>query len=159
MFDWNGLIKRYVWDDETTPYFVPVQKLSREQADSELFFFSFLFSIFFAVLSILAFVGKLPIGPSKIATGYCFTVVAAAVFVGTIRFPWAAVYCLLAPAVIVATLFVAGFPAKMELFDQLIFLALVLAVLRYTFRVVRITMAYPNLPSRPPKSKPRRKLF
>lgn len=159
MFDWHGLIKRYVWDDDTTPYFVPVPKLSREQAENELFLFSFLFAIFFAVISVLAFAGKLPMGPSRFGTGYAFSIVGAAVLVSTMKSRWAAVYCAGGPAAMIAVVFFFGFPEKMALPDELLFLALTLCVLRYSLRVVRIAIAFPDLPSRPPKTKPRRKLF
>jgi len=38
MFKLQNFLKRYVWDPETTPYFVKVSNLSRSQADNELFF-------------------------------------------------------------------------------------------------------------------------
>ncbi len=34
--DWEKLFKRYVWDDERTPYLTRVRNLSRVQAHYEL---------------------------------------------------------------------------------------------------------------------------
>ena len=56
-------------------------------------------------------------------------------------------------------MFFAGFPPQMVLVDELVFLAVLLLVLRYCMRVIRITQIYATLKSRPPKNKPRRKLF
>ena len=33
---WEKYVKKYVWDDDSTPYFIPVRKLKRYQADKEL---------------------------------------------------------------------------------------------------------------------------
>ena len=46
MFKLQNFLKRYVWDPETTPYFVKVSDLSRSQADNELFFFALMAAIF-----------------------------------------------------------------------------------------------------------------
>ena len=30
---WDKYVKKYVWDDDKTPYFTPAQKLNKSQAD------------------------------------------------------------------------------------------------------------------------------
>jgi hypothetical protein len=49
MFKLQNFLKRYVWDPETTPYFTAISKLSRSQADNELFFFAIMSSVLFGV--------------------------------------------------------------------------------------------------------------
>ena len=159
MMDWQGYLKRYVWDDETTPYFVPVPKLSREQADNELFFFAVMLAVLFSVLTLAAITGKLPYGKSEIGAVYAFSVVVGAALLGTTRHVYAAAYCAGAPLSLMCVMFFAGFPPQTVLVDELVFLAVLLLLLRYCMRVIRITQIYATLKSRPPKNKPRRKLF
>jgi len=84
MFKLQNFLKRYVWDPETTPYFTAIAKLSRSQADSELFFFAIMASVLFGVGTFTSITGQAPYGVSKAAAIYCFTIVSAVVLVGTV---------------------------------------------------------------------------
>ena len=79
MFKLQNFLKRYVWDPETTPYFVKVSNLSRSQADNELFFFALMAAILFGMGTFTSITGQAPYGVSKAAAIYCFTVVSAVV--------------------------------------------------------------------------------
>jgi hypothetical protein len=35
--NWEKLFKRYIWDDDRTPYLVPASRMTRKQADYEIF--------------------------------------------------------------------------------------------------------------------------
>ena len=35
--NWENLVKRYVWDDDRTPYLVPASRITRRQADYEIY--------------------------------------------------------------------------------------------------------------------------
>ncbi len=35
--NWEKLFKRYIWDDDRTPYFVPAARMTSKQADYEVF--------------------------------------------------------------------------------------------------------------------------
>jgi len=48
--DWEKLVKRYVWNDERTPYFTRVANLSRRQAHYELFGYALFAGILSGVL-------------------------------------------------------------------------------------------------------------
>ena len=159
MFKWHDFLKRYVWDDETTPYFTSAAKLSRSQADNELFFFALMATVLFGVATFASVTGHAPYGVSRAAAVYCFTIVAASVLVGTIKNSYAALYATAAPAVILLALFFFGFPANMPLIDELVLLVITLALLRYMWRVVTICRIYAMLPHRPVKNRPRRRLF
>ena len=54
---WFDYIRKYVWNEEKTPYLVPVGMLSRTQARNELFSFSVLMAAFFFVIGLLALLG------------------------------------------------------------------------------------------------------
>ena len=159
MFKWNEFLKRYVWDEETTPYFTAVPKLSREQADSELFFFALMATVLFGIATFASMSGQAPYGVSKLAAIYCFTVVAGAVLVGTVKTVYAAIYTMSAPIAALVALFFLGFPESMALVDELVLLALLLLVTRYMWRGILICHVYSILPSRPSQKRSRRRLF
>jgi len=159
MFKLHEFLKRYVWDEETTPYFTAVSKLSREQADSELFFFALMTIVLFGVGTFASISGQAPYGVSKFAAIYCFTIVSGAVLVGTVKKAWAAIYTATAPVMILGAVFWFGFPESMALIDELVLLAVLVAVLRYMWRVILICRVYSILPSRPTTKRERRRLF
>jgi hypothetical protein len=159
MFKLQNFLKRYVWDPETTPYFTAISKLSRSQADNELFFFAIMSSVLFGVGTFTSITGQAPYGVSKVAAIYCFTIVSAVVLVGTVKNIYAAYYATSAPLVVFVTLFVYGFPTKMELIDELVLLVIVLCVARYMWRVITVCRVYSILPTREPENRTRRRLF
>ena len=65
--EWEKLVKRYVWNDERTPYFTRVANLSRRQAHYELFGYALLVGVFGGVLA-FGFIGIF-IGPPLLAVG------------------------------------------------------------------------------------------
>ena len=159
MFKLQNFLKRYVWDSETTPYFTAISKLSRSQADSELFFFAIMGSVLFGVGTFTSITGQAPYGVSKIAAIYCFTIVSAVVLVGTVKNIYAAYYAVSAPFVVLGTILLYGFPTKMELVDELVLLAIVVCIARYMWRVITICRVYKILPTREPENQTRRRLF
>ena len=158
-FKLQNFLKRYVWDPETTPYFVSVSKLSRSQADNELFFFALMAAILFGMGTFTSATGQAPYGVSKIAAIYCFTIVSAVVLVGTVKTIYAAVYASSAPVAVLGAVFVYGFPPKMELVDELVLLAILLCCIRYMWRIILICRVYSFLPRRTPENPSRRRLF
>jgi hypothetical protein len=159
MFKLQNFLKRYVWDEETTPYFTKVANLSRSQADSELFFFAIMFSILFGIATFTSITGQAPYGVSQHAAIYCFTIVSAAVLVGTVKNVYAAIYTASAPVIVILAVLVFGFPDKLALVDELVLLVIDLALLRYMWRVIMICRVYKMLPHREPENKTRRRLF
>ena len=159
MFKWQDFLKRYVWDDETTPYFTAVGKLSRSQADNELFFFALMSAVLFGFGTFASMTGHAPFGASKVAAIYCFTIVTAVVLVGTVKSAYAAMYAASAPVLALGAVFLFGFPEQMALIDELVLLAVMIAFFRYMWRVIRICRAYSSLPHRPVQNRQRRRLF
>jgi hypothetical protein len=159
MFKLSNFLKRYVWDEETTPYLTAVSKLSRSQADSELFFFAIMASVLFGVGTFTSITGQAPYGVSNEAAIYCFTVVSATVLVGTVKNVYAAIYSGTAPVLVIGALLFFGFPEKMALIDELLLLFIDLVALRYMWRVYTICRVYRILPHRPVENRTRRRLF
>ncbi len=158
MLDWEGLFKRYVWDDQTTPYLIPVAKLNRRQADSELLFYSLFVGILFAVVALSALSDAAPHGRSPFMTLYGFSVVCAALLLHFTKSVAAAMYLAATPLAGLVYLLFFGLGADRELGDTVIVAVILLLLLWYSLRLINLARSYPELPEgdAPP---PRRRLF
>jgi hypothetical protein len=143
--DWETLFKRYVWSDVRTPYLVPVARLTREQAGYELFFYALFVGVLFGVIAVMALSGRLPHGGADIVSLYAFSLVCAAVVLGAIRHPWAALWCSSAPLGALAYFALFGFHPNLGFSDKVLLVALMLLWLVYVPRLVAVARAYPAL--------------
>ena len=150
--DWFKFIKKYVWDDEKTPYLVAVGKLSRKQADHEIFAYACFIAILFTVVAIIAMSTKSPYGQSYGAGFYAFSVAASAVLLALTKDAYPAAYCGIAPLAVLAWFVIKGFHPNLHLLDKLLLIALTLLWARYSWRVLTIARAYEYLPE--PKQDP-----
>jgi hypothetical protein len=148
--DWYGFIRKYVWNDEKTPYFVPVAKLSRTQARNEIFTYSVLLGAFFLIIGLLALLGVGFLAGSFGVAAYAFALCSSAIALGVTRHHAAAVICATGPPALLAYLLVNGFPPELHLLDKALIAAVALLLGLYAFRVVAIAKAYPDLPDRKP---------
>ncbi len=139
-------IKRYVWDDNKTPYFVAVPKMNRNQADHELFAYTLFIALLFAAISIISLSEAAPHGKSHGVALYCLSVSCTAVLFGVTRHVHAAYYLALAPLASLAYFFFVGFPPGLATIDELLLVCVALAFLRYSLRVVAIAKTYPDMP-------------
>lgn len=158
MLDWEGLFKRYVWDDRKTPYLVPVSKLNRRQADNEILAYSLFVGILFAVVALSGLTGSASHGRSPFMMLYGFSVVCAAVLLHYTKSVLAAFYLAATPVAGLAYLLVFGLASNRALVDTVIVAAIALLLLWYSWRLVNLTRAYPALPDAEPDP-PRRRLF
>ncbi len=142
---WYAYIRKYVWDDQKTPYVIPVDRLNRAQGRNELFTFSVLLAVFCMVIGIASLLGKAFQEQSAGVAVYTFTIYSAATILGATRHPFAAIYCSTMAPVTLFYFFLYGFPPNLHLVDELLILALAVMLLRYTFRVIAIARAYPFL--------------
>lgn len=152
--DWESFIKRYVWDDEKTPYFIRVDKLNKGQAGNELLTYTFFIALLFAIISIISLTENAPHGRSFPVALYAFSVSCSAVLFGVTKHVHAAYYFALAPLATLLYLGFGGFPPNLASIDKLFLVGVCLALLRYSMRVVAIAKAYPNLPDRVVKGGP-----
>ena len=58
MIVWEKYVKKYVWDEDKTPYFIPASKLKRDQANKEIFLYCFFLAVP-AALFVASFVSAL----------------------------------------------------------------------------------------------------
>jgi len=141
--DWEKLLKRYIWDDDRTPYLVPASRMTRRQSDHE----TFAYTVFLAILSGAACLAALAHpGTSEIVVLYAFTVIVGAVVLGMTKHAYAAWYCGAAPVALLLYLLLHGFPAGLAPNDHFVLLAFALIWLRYAWRIIGIARAYPDMP-------------
>ena len=157
MLDWEKLFKRYVWDDEKTPYLTSAGDLTRSQADNELHVYSVFLGILFGVVAVASAIGTSSYGRSMEVAFYGFSVVCAAVVLAFTKHYLAAIYCAATPAAALAFLFFHGFSPTLVPLDHIVILAVLLLMLRYSFRVMAIVRRYPELPPGQPSRGRRRR--
>ena len=83
--DLFGYFRKYVWNEEKTPYLIPVGRLTQSQARNELFAYSVLMAAFFLVVGMAALLGASIVAGSLLVTIYSFTLCCAAVALITTR--------------------------------------------------------------------------
>ncbi|MGQ0511172.1 MAG: hypothetical protein ACT4P9_11210 [Betaproteobacteria bacterium] len=142
--EWEKLVKRYVWNDERTPYFTRVPELSRRQAHYELFGYALLVGVLSGVLSVAALSGGLP-GDASIVSLAAFTVCCAAVLLGATRHAWAALWCAAAPVAALIYFALYGFHPNLETIDKAIVVCCMIGWLLYGRRVVAVARAWAGL--------------
>jgi hypothetical protein len=145
--NWESFIKRYVWDDERTPYFVRISKITRRQADYEIYVYAVFLGVLFGVITVAALSGGLPGGRSEAIAIYGFTVVCGTILFGATKHLWPALYCSATPLAVLFYFFTNGFPPHLGGIDRFVLIAFALIWLRYSMRIVKLANAYPDLPA------------
>ena len=159
MLDWENLFKRYVWDDRTTPYLVPLSRLNRHQADNEILAYCLFLGILFGVVGLTAMSGDTPHGRSPIIAIYGITVVFASIAFGIAKNYFAALYLSATPLGGLVYLSIYGFRSDRHIVDTLLVALGVLLLLWYSLRVIKLARIYPELRVPENEEQPRRRLF
>lgn len=145
--DWYHFVRKYVWDEQKTPYFTRVDKLTKRQARNELLIFAiFVGSV--AVVVDLAALADFIKNRNVVSLGvaaYAGTVLAAVLLLARRAMLRAALYCLTAPLAVFLFFIVQGFPPKLQELDHYVLLAIILLWLLYTVRVVAIAKVFPAM--------------
>ncbi len=145
---WEKYVRKYVWDDDRTPYFFRVDQLNKAQANKELFLFVIFVATPFALVAVMSFVAV-----TRETGGiaylfvlvYAFTIVMAVFLLNGTKHPLAAMWSATAPLAILLYLITSGFPPKLHAIEQGLLLVFLMLWLRYTVRVIRITRRYPAM--------------
>jgi len=146
MVEWEKLFKRYLIDDEKTPYFTAVARLNRRQARYELFAYCLLTGVLYAMVGLASLSSGLPHGGAIGVPLYAFSLLVAAVLLGVLRHPHAAAYCATAPVAALLYFLRFGFHPDTGTGDKVVIAVLLLLWLRYNFRVVAIARAFRDMP-------------
>jgi hypothetical protein len=145
MLNLEKYIKRYVWDDERTPYLVPVARMTRRQADYELHAYSVFVGILFGMVAGGALLSQDPQIRSEAVAVYGFTVVCAAIIFAFTKAVPAAWYCAIVPLAALLYFFLYGFHPNLSTIDHVVSIVFGLIWLRYSLRVVAIARNYPDM--------------
>ncbi len=143
---WDKFVKKYVWDDTKTPYFVRVAKMTKVQANYEIFSYSLFLAVLFAVISVASLSDQAPQGRSEVVSIYAFCVVCGAIVLAMTKSSAAALVCASAPLAALLYFFLEGFPPGLGAIDKRVIVAVTLGLLVYSTRVVAVAKAYPNMP-------------
>ncbi|MEK9775792.1 MAG: hypothetical protein VW339_06575, partial [Quisquiliibacterium sp.] len=142
--------RKYIWDDQRTPYRVSVSRLSREQARHELLFYATLSGVLFILVTLAALSSHLPHGNSLIVSFFAFTQVCASLLLGVTRNAWAAGYCASAPLAMLLYFWAFGFQPNLDLADKSLLVLAALLWTVYAKRLVSVARRYSAL-DRPPR--------
>ena len=146
MMNLEKYFKRYIWDDDRTPYLVPVARMTRTQADYELYAYAVFVGVLFGMVTGGALLSQDPQIKSDVVAAYGLTVVCAAVIFAFTKAVAAAWYCAVAPLAALLYFFLHGFHPNLSAIDHGVLIVFALIWLRYSFRVVALARAYPGMP-------------
>lgn len=138
MTNWERWIKRYVWDDERTPYLVAPERLTKRQAGYEVFAYAVFLCCLFTVVS-------LAVTSSPPMAMYSFSVVSAAIALGFTKHRAAATYAATTPIAAALYLALGGFPDQLGMIDHVVLIAIILLWAGYSFRIISIARAYDRM--------------
>lgn len=135
--DWPSLVRRYVWHEERTPYLVRAERLTPEQARSELFVYGLLLAVLaslVAVVSVLGRPGEGTLAMPGLAL-YAVAIALGAIALGASGHPLAAWLCATAPLALELGILVRP---GLTFNERVTFLTAGALWLAYALRVVRI---------------------
>ena len=137
--------RKYIWDEERTPYLVPVARMKRRQAEYEMLFYATLSGVLFALIALAALSERLPHGSAQGVSLYAFTQVCAALLLGATRGAWAALYCASAPLAALLYFVLFGFQPSLGAADKALLVAAMVLWACYGGRLLAVARAYPSL--------------
>ena len=140
----DKFFRKYVWDDERTPYLVSVARLTRRQIEYELRFYAVFSGVLFGLISIAALSSSLPHGDAQSVSLYAFTQVCASLLLGATRSLWAAFYCASAPLAALLYFVLFGFHPNLGGADKALVVLAAVAWVFYGGRLIAIARAYPE---------------
>ena len=143
---WYKYMRKYVWDDQKTPYLIASDKLTQKQADNEIFAYVCLISIAFSVVAIIFASANSPYGQLFGLTFYAFSVAISAIMLNLFKHIYPAIYCGLAPIAILLFFLIKGFPPNTHAIDWLVLVAFLLLWAWYSLRIINIAKMYDEMP-------------
>jgi len=141
----DKFFRKYVWDDQRTPYFVSVARLTRQQAEYETLFYAVITGMLFAMVAVAALSSELPHGNARGVSLFAFTQVCAALLLGAGVSFWTALYCASAPFAALLYFSLFGFHPSLGAVDKTLLVAAMVLWVAYCWRLLAIARAYPML--------------
>jgi len=150
-FNLEKFLRRYVWDEDKTPYFTPAPKLNKRQAGYESFAYAVFAGSLFTAVGLISMVGVGGQGREIAPALFSFSCVCAAIIFGMTRHYLSALWLSTAPFAAIAYFVFYGFKPKWAVIDQVVVLAFVGVWILYSLRIVAIGKHYEDMPEPPPK--------
>ena len=147
MSNWEKWTKKYVWDDDKTPFFISVEKLTKLQAKKELFLYLLFVGTPFGLIGFLSLAGMTRgehLG-YLLLLFYSVTIFISLYFIFGTKSSHAAFYSATAPLVLFFFLLFDRFPPKLHEVGQGALLVFLLLWFRYAMRIIRICKRFPNM--------------
>jgi hypothetical protein len=138
--DWPGLVRRYVWHEERTPYLIRPERLTPGQARSELFVYGVLLAAGASVVAVVSALDRTGAGALALPglALYAVTLALGAIVLGANGHPLAAWFCATAPLVLELGILAGALRPGMSTNERITLLTLGALWLAYALRVVRI---------------------
>lgn len=138
--NWFANVGKYLWNAEMTPYFTAPEALTRSQARHEVFVYAVLLGSFFGIVGLAGAIALLrePAALPALWAAMSAVLIWACVELVRLRSQVAAWMVALAPLMLLPQIARLGVDAGSFGIDQMLMLAVVLALLRYGWRIVRI---------------------
>ena len=151
-FDFEKLLKRYVWDEEKTPYFTTADKLNRRQAHYEAVAYGIFMSVLFGVVSLASMGGAGGHAGGDGPAVFGFSFICAAVIFAVTKHYYASLWLGIAPVATVGYFLIYGFLPSWALIDKGVILGFVVLWAVYSMRIITIGRRFEDMPEPPPKT-------
>ena len=146
--NWYDFVKKYVWDETKTPYLTGIDRLSKEQAHSELFIYVFFLVSLFGVIALVS-IARMLEGEgilAIVASAVAVSVVVTACVLHITKHLKAALYCLIAPVASACMIITDALGRPLETIDKYFLIGITGVWLWYAFRVVAIARRFQSMP-------------
>ena len=148
--NFDDFVRKYIWDDEKTPYFKRVRKLTKSQADNEIMIYAVFVGGIFLIMELISASewskgGELNTGIIAFFSALMF---GAAIVLWRRKDVRAAWICLAAPIGTAMNFLFDGMHGELGDVDRYLLIGFCLLWLRYGVRVISICLRYDNMPQR-----------
>jgi len=158
--NWFANVGKYLWSREATPYFTAPEAMTEVQARHEVFAYAVLLGSVFAIVGIGGVVAAFrnPAPAPLLWAATCAVVLWACAALPRLRGTLAAWIVATAPAVLLVQFALSGFSPQSTGADQVLLVIIILVLLRYGWRIVRIARYQTGRPAHE-RAPPIRHLF
>ena len=146
--DWYDFVKKYVWDEDKTPYLVRAHKLSKKQARNELFVYAIFLGSVAVVVAAASIAHYASSGDSSIGwlAVYAMSILGCACLISLRKNLYAALFCVTVPVFLLIYFSSNGFHPNLHTVDKFVLLTVIVLWCLYAVRIVAIVRSYPGKP-------------
>lgn len=144
---WFQFVKKYVWDEDSTPYYLAPTQMHRRQAHKEVCFYAIFVGTFVGMVTTGALVQVYTTQETTYlpVLGYGLSLLAALYWLATQKHPWAVLYSASLPMAIFAVFFLYGFHPNNTYLEKVLLSGFLAFWLIYAHRLLNICRIYPDM--------------